>query len=79
MALCFSLRIVWNIDMRLAASVLNIAMCAAAFGVVALIAVFGHPGARPGRMPTAITAPAANETVRAEFKPAVLSRRGTGE
>jgi hypothetical protein len=52
-------------------------MCAAAFGVVAMVVLLAHPG----RMMTAASAPFAHDTAGLSFKPggAVLPRPAAGE
>jgi hypothetical protein len=53
---------------RTRASIFNFAMCMAAFGIVALVAMFAHPAAPSGSV-TAIKVSAGNEVAAAEASP----------
>jgi hypothetical protein len=57
-------------------SIINVAMCVAAFGVVALVVVFAHPASRTNRV-AAANATAGSEVAAADrsYKPAPTPRQ----
>ena len=59
-SLCFVERVEYRMRQRAEASILNLIACVAAFALVALIAMFGHPAAQSDPAAT-VTANAASD------------------